>query len=381
MDKDARLMYENYVDGITKKKSELSGNIMDIVKHGIPSKEQFIAIRAELHRFTKEIQDRGTGATEQEKEKAHHLMGQIRAYRSQHPDDPGPYAEDAENEPHGYPQGITAIQNVLINQLKKHGFELTKISHADKERDAYPTVFMHQKNGPMHRVAEIEGMGMINGEPYKEYLGKLKRSAGDDRRPDEDDPYYDTWQSIRQDHAGEEAEELPRKNKNNTLKDSFDMHVNQLKNTSTEQLIEDLKDLYRIVADEERVGDYSYDSASLDIKIIHDILKSRGLDYQKDLAPIWNKIDDEVNGNEENAEDMSKSPFHYDAMHGLAQAAHQIKELLQGAANDEARTDHIEKMAEIILGPQSEYASVTEYRRILGGMIELLNHYVVVPMN
>jgi hypothetical protein len=38
-------------------------------------------------------------------------------------------------------------------------------------------------------------------------------------------------------------------------------------------------------------------------------------------------------------------------------------------------------MAEIILGPQSEYASVGEYRRILGGVIELLNHYVVVPMN
>jgi hypothetical protein len=85
--------------------------------------------------------------------------------------------------------------------------------------------------------------------------------------------------------------------------------------------------------------------------------------------------------NSEDAEDMSKSPFHYDPMHGLERAAHEIKDTLKSAANDEARTEHIEKMAEIILGPQSEYASVGEYKRILGGVIELLNHYVVVPMN
>lgn len=84
---------------------------------------------------------------------------------------------------------------------------------------------------------------------------------------------------------------------------------------------------------------------------------------------------------EEDAEDMSKSPFHYDPMDGLARAAHQIKDILQSTANDEAHTEHLEKMAEIILGPQSEYESVDQYRRVLGGVIELLNHYVVVPMN
>lgn len=83
----------------------------------------------------------------------------------------------------------------------------------------------------------------------------------------------------------------------------------------------------------------------------------------------------------ENAEDMSKSPFHYDPMHGLASAAHKIRDELQGAANDEARPEHIEKMAEIILGPQSSYASVDHYNRAMQGVIELLNHYVVVPMN
>ena len=81
--------------------------------------------------------------------------------------------EEAENEPHGYPQGITAIQNLLITQLKKHGFKLTKIHHADKERDAYPTVFMMRSQGPMHSVAEIDGMGMINDEHYENYLAGL----------------------------------------------------------------------------------------------------------------------------------------------------------------------------------------------------------------
>lgn len=78
-----------------------------------------------------------------------------------------------------------------------------------------------------------------------------------------------------------------------------------------------------------------------------------------------------------NEEDMSKSPFHYDPMHGLASAAHKIRDELRSAANDEASTEHIEKMAEIILGPQSAYGSVDKYRRVLGGVIELLHHYVM----
>jgi hypothetical protein len=88
-------------------------------------------------------------------------------------------SENAENAPHGYPGGVTAIQNVLINQLKKHGFTLTKILHADKERDKYPTVFMMRSRGPMHNVVEIGGMGEINGEPYQDYLNGLKHDAED----------------------------------------------------------------------------------------------------------------------------------------------------------------------------------------------------------
>ena len=65
----------------------------------------------------------------------------------------------------------------MINQLKNYGFKLTKIHHADKDRDAYPTVFMMRSEGPMHSVAEIDGMGAINGEPYADYLKNLKNSA------------------------------------------------------------------------------------------------------------------------------------------------------------------------------------------------------------
>ena len=86
--------------------------------------------------------------------------------------------ENAE-EPHGYPQGMTAIQNLLLNELKKRGFELTKISHADKERDKYPTVFMMRSRGPMHNVVEIDGMGYINGEHYKDYMVNLKDGSED----------------------------------------------------------------------------------------------------------------------------------------------------------------------------------------------------------
>jgi hypothetical protein len=87
--------------------------------------------------------------------------------------------ENAEDEPHGYPQGMTAIQNLLLNELKKRGFQLTKISHADKERDKYPTVFMMRSKGPMHNVVEIDGMGSINGEHYKDYMANLKDGSED----------------------------------------------------------------------------------------------------------------------------------------------------------------------------------------------------------
>ena len=100
---DNHLIFENYVDGITKRRGELAGNIMDIVRYGIPSKEEFIKIRQELHDKTKEILDRGTPATEEERHRGKQLIGMIRSYRAQHPNDPPVVKnlhhaeEDAEN--------------------------------------------------------------------------------------------------------------------------------------------------------------------------------------------------------------------------------------------------------------------------------------------
>ena len=162
----------------------------------------------------------------------------------------------SENEPHGYPQGMTAIQNLLLNELKKRGFELTKISHEDKERDKYPTVFMHKKDGPMHKIVEICGMGTINGEPYEEYMADLKNSEDED----------------------------------------------------------------------------------------------------------------------------AENRLTYNPMDGLAKTAHEIRDILHGAANDEVRTEHIIRMAQIILGSEKDY-NAAEYRKMLEGLIILLNRFIVVPMN
>jgi len=198
-------------------------------------------------------------------------------------------------------------------------------------------------------------------------------------KPQEKDfhSYLKNW--LKEEALNKVWSDLSKEENAEQKKDSFDMHVDQLKNTPTEELIEDLEDLYRIVADEKNVGDYSYDSAKLDIEIIHDILKSRGLDFQKDLAPIWNKVDDEVNGSEESAEDK-KGPFHYDPMVGLEKAAREIRDILLSSANDEARTEHIEKMAHIILGSPKDH-DPRLYNKMLEGLIILLNRFVVSEMN
>ena len=67
-------------------------------------------------------------------------------------------------------------------------------------------------------------------------------------------------------------------------------------------------------------------------------------------------------------------------MDGLAKTAHEIRDILKGAANDEARTEHIIRMAQIVLGDAKDYAPA-EYRKMLEGLIILLNRFIVVPMN
>ena len=113
MNRDNHLIFEAFknklkenveqpVDGVTKRKGELAGNIMDIVRYGIPTKEEFIKIRQQLHDLVDLVNKRGDKATEEESSLARELVGKIRSYRSQHPDDPpGLYPqENAEEDKH-----------------------------------------------------------------------------------------------------------------------------------------------------------------------------------------------------------------------------------------------------------------------------------------
>jgi len=84
------------------------------------------------------------------------------------------------------PSNLTAIQNLLINQLKKHGFQLLKVGHINAEEDGYPTVFMKRVKGPMHSNAEISPMGAINDEHYEDYLANLKAESEDAEMPTKD---------------------------------------------------------------------------------------------------------------------------------------------------------------------------------------------------
>jgi len=93
------------------------------------------------------------------------------------------------------------------------------------------------------------------------------------------------------------------------------------------------------------------------------------------------KMRDRENARDEKQRDAQVSAaFHYDPMPGLEKTANQIRDLLHGAANDEARTEHIIKMAQTILGDPTEYDK-NEYRKMLDGLIVLLNRFIVVPMN
>ena len=274
MDKEGRLMVEAYVDGMTHTKNALASHIMHMANHGIPTREEFIKIRHALHHFTQEIQDRGTAATEEEKRKGRHMVAQIRAYRSAHPDDPGSYADDADGvaakkavksedaedasvQPGGAINDITDIQNKSVHLLKTHGFHVNKVSNAHAEQMGGPVVYMGKKTGAMHQVAEVDPQGMINDESPEEYL---------------------------QNH-------------------------------------------------------------------VHD----------------------------EDAEEGAAKPS-YNAMTHLTQAANHIRHILQTNADDEAQVEHVIRMAQIILGPKSDHTDA-EYRKMLDGLIVILNRFIIVPMN
>jgi hypothetical protein len=80
----------------------------------------------------------------------------------------------------------------------------------------------------------------------------------------------------------------------------------------------------------------------------------------------------------EDAEASAKTS--YNAMTHLTQAANHIRHILQTNADDEAQVEHIIRMAQIILGPKSDHTDA-EYRKMLDGLIVLLNRFIIVPMN
>ena len=102
----------------------------------------------------------------------------------------------------------------------------------------------------------------------------------------------------------------------------------------------------------------------------------RGLRNGQDMVEVNVTVDDKGHDAQEDAE----SRLTYNPMDGLAKTAHEIRNILNGAANDEARTEHIIKMAQIILGDKADYGEA-EYRKMLEGLIILLNRFIVVPMN
>ena len=94
---------------------------------------------------------------------------------------------------------------------------------------------------------------------------------------------------------------------------------------------------------------------------------------------VEDKMKDRENERDEKQRD-AETRLTYNPMDGLEKTAHEIRDLLQGAANDEARTEHIIRMAQIILGSPKDY-NPNEYRKMLDGLIVLLNRFIVVPMN
>ena len=80
----------------------------------------------------------------------------------------------------------------------------------------------------------------------------------------------------------------------------------------------------------------------------------------------------------EDAEGAVKQP--YNAMTHLTQAANHIRHILRDNADDEAQVEHIIRMAQIILGDKADYTDA-EYRKMLDGLIVILNRFIIVPMN
>ena len=309
----------------------------------------------------------------------------------------------AENEPHGYPGGVTAIQNLLINQLNKHGFALTKIHHADKDRDKYPTVFMHKKDGPMHKIAEIDGMGTINGEPYEEYMADLKNSADEDAESADEkkervqrgwDMNKKRWAKWKMENPEAAAKHAAKKmGKSEDAEDDAEHDVpyasGQVGGRGEQYGAGEVK---LLLLRDEKFDCYLNGT-------VQTVAFFRGTTFNCEPfdGEFYNCESDEHGtiaippdahmkileapaGTTNTEDEDAENRLTYNAMDHLAKAAHEIRYILNSNADDEARTEHIIHMAQIILGDKKEHGEA-EYRKMLEGLIVLLNRFIVVPMN
>ena len=382
MDKEGRLMVEAYVDGMTHTKNALASHIMHMANHGIPTREEFIKIRHALHHFTQEIQDRGTAATEEEKRKGRHMVAQIRAYRSAHPDDPGSYADDADgtaakkavkSEDAETPSNALPFTVVSggVDNTSEEGMDINPADHVQAAS---------LKQAVQQCIADLQNDDEQSGEDfdanfpeqYREYVQDMFMMSNDNGdfvavMPGHlnEDQIFDKLIAAR-DVKSEDASVQPGgainditdiQNKSVHLLKTHGFHVNKVSNAHAEQM----------------GGPVVY------------MGKKTGAMHQVAEVDPQGMINDESledylanHVHAEDAETTAKQP--YNAMTHLTQAANHIRHILKDNADDEAQVEHIIRMAQIILGPKSDHTDA-EYRKMLDGLIVILNRFIIVPMN
>ena len=296
MNKDSHLIFESYIDNLSKTKKEIGSNIMRMVKYGLPDESKIPELKNQLISIFKDIKKAGGHVTPEQSENAKMLINQLR--------NSGMPEEELRNLYRQAPtedcEDYTAQD--YANEMERKGIG-QKISGEDAE-------------GGLANGMCVEDLAKKHGVSLEEIQHQLEQGIKTEMEHTDN---MDVATKIAMDHLAE------------------DPHY------------------YTKLAKMEK-GENAEDSAE-------DKMKNR-----------------ENERDEKQRDAEISSAFHYDPMSGLAKAANQIRDILQGAANDEARTEHIIKMAQIILGNPKEH-NPAEYRKMLDGLIVLLNRFIVVPMN
>ena len=256
--------------------------------------------------------------------------------------------------------------------LKKHGFHVNKVSNAHAEQMGGPMVYMGKKTGAMHQVAEVDPQGMINDESPAEYVHNhvhdaqeseeipfRSRIPADDADGDGQDQVIPGF-SAKKIHAAQHKEE----NEEGGMMNKF---------MTPRPMGTYVKAAQRgVTAAANKLGSaYNYMSTPRPLGSYVGIKSDKKTSKYSSPSP---EISDAAAENEEGAKPS------YNAMTHLTQAANHIRHILKDNADDEAQVEHIIRMAQIILGPKSDHTDA-EYRKMLDGLIIILNRFIIVPMN